>query len=375
MNAARPSPRPAPRPTQRLVPAIAAAALVVIVLIVGFAAGSSDTGSVGIADSATVVVDSSTTLPSTVPETTAVEVVETVDTTVPLVPLDRDLANGVAGDDVRRLQERLTELGFAPGPIDGIYGSMTIQAVWAFEKLVLQTPREEATGRVTPAMWEAMVAAEPIRPRRPNPGTRQHVEVYLPEQVVVVFHSGEAVFVSHMSSGTGEEWCQEVTISPGELGNENGEEPLKVGRCGVSKTPGGVYSVTRKVEGHRQSALGGMLNPVYFNYGIAVHGAYNVPLSPASRGCIRIANALSETFYSLTGKGDRVFVWDGEKEPEYYGRQPPIFDRPDPEYSTTTTTTVPETTTTTTTVPSTTTTDPSETSVEPPSSTSTTVAA
>ena len=36
----------------------------------------------------------------------------------------------------------------------------------------------------------------------------------------------------------------------------------------------------RKVEGTRESRLGGMLNPVYFNNGIAVHGAYQTPDSP-----------------------------------------------------------------------------------------------
>ena len=42
------------------------------------------------------------------------------------------------------------------------------------------------------------------------------------------------------------------------------------------------------VEGIRRRALGGMWDPVYFNYGIAMHGALNVPLEPASHGCIRI---------------------------------------------------------------------------------------
>ena len=40
-----------------------------------------------------------------------------------------------------------------------------------------------------------------------------------------------------------------------------------------------------------------MLNPVYFNYGIAIHGAYKVPLHPASHGCIRIDNSFSATFF------------------------------------------------------------------------------
>jgi hypothetical protein len=64
-----------------------------------------------------------------------------------------------------------------------------------------------------------------------------------------------------------------------------------------------------------------MFNPVYFNYGIAVHGAKNVPLQPASHGCIRIHMELSKTFPSLVKNGNRVYVWgqDG-REPESYSR-------------------------------------------------------
>ncbi len=95
-----------------------------------------------------------------------------------------------------------------------------------------------------------------------------------------------------------------------------------------------------------------MWDPVYFNYGIAVHGALNVPLQPASHGCIRIPLPLSPTFQELTANGDQVFVFDGVKEPEDYGAQKPYFNRIDPDYSTTTS----STTTTTTVPPSTTTT-------------------
>jgi hypothetical protein len=87
-----------------------------------------------------------------------------------------------------------------------------------------------------------------------------------------------------------------------------------------------------------------MLNPVYFNYGIAVHGAYGVPREPASHGCIRIPNLISATFYELVSKGEQVFVWDGAKEPEEYGAQSGLWDWKDPNYTTTTTT---STTTTT----------------------------
>lgn len=346
MNAAS---RP-PRNAARWVPALAAAALLGTVIVAGVAGGSgSNSGSVATDPPATEPSD--ITEPAeqvNVPATTEAPPIETRPETEK-EPLERTLADGVVGDDVRRVQERLHELGFNPGPVDGVYGPLTIQSIWAYEKLVLQVPRNEVTGRVTPDMWDRMQDHVKIQPRRPEPGSRNHLEVYLPEQVAAMFHDGVPVFVAHISSGTGEEWCREVTISPGEFGNEDGEEPKKEGRCGISKTPGGIFTVHRKYEGHRQSALGGMLNTVYFNYGIAIHGAHNVPLEPASHGCIRVANAISDDLFELMSHGDRVFVWDGVQEPERYGEQLPVFDwRWEEWYETSTTTTTttepPETT-------------------------------
>jgi hypothetical protein len=106
---------------------------------------------------------------------------------------------------------------------------------------------------------------------------------------------------------------------------------------------------------------------VYFNYGIAVHGALNVPLQPASHGCIRIPLSLSPSFQDLVSVGDQVFVFDGVKQPEEYGAQKPYFNRIDPDYSTTTSST---TTTTTTTVAPPTTAAPT---TAPPAATTTAV--
>ena len=329
-------------------PAIAAAAVLGVVVLVG---------SAGSADRNTSPPDRASAGATSVASTEPTTSVPTPPTAVPVlqdqyVPLDRTLADGVAGSDVRRLQQRLTELGFAPGDADGIYGPLTIQSVWAYEKLVLGVRRENVGGRVSPEMWGAMHDGGEVTPRRPQATGANHTEIYLPEQVMAVFHAGRAVFVAHISHGTGDEWCEEVTISPGEYGNENGTEPIDVGRCGIASTPGGVFTYHREVQGNRQSALGGMLNPVYFNYGIAVHGASNVPNEAAAHGCVRIPNDISAQYQALVSVGEQVFVWDGVEEPEAYGEQLPRFDWEWKEYSATTTTTATTPTTTATTSPS-----------------------
>ncbi len=347
-----PAAAPAKRPVAHWLPAGAAVGVLAIVIVAGVALGNRG-GSEASDDVVATGELTQLTVPDSVPE-----VIATVETTAPVTKsvLERTLSKGVAGSDVQAVQQRLTDLGFVPGPTDGIYGDETIKAVWAYEKLVLGVASNRPSGQVTPEMWDAMQDPFVIQPRRPN-STTDHTEVYLPEQVLAVFHDDVPVMITHMSSGTNEEWCEEVTISPGEYGNRDGEEPIVRGECGRSTTPGGVFEFYRQVEGIRDSALGSMWNPVYFNYGIAIHGALNVPLQPASHGCIRIPLSISEDFQGLVSMGDQVFVWDGSKEPEENGAPPPTFNWLDPDYETTTT--VPETTTTvpeaTTTVPETTT--------------------
>jgi peptidoglycan hydrolase-like protein with peptidoglycan-binding domain len=287
------------------------------------------------ADQSAVVVTTSTTTAATV-----------------LPPIARELTEGVEGEDVRMLQVRLAELKFAPGPIDGIFGRSTVQAVWAFEKLVMKTPRSKATGVVTPAMWEVMRNEVRITPRR-QADTPRHAEIYLQEQVIVTFLGGQATLVSHMSSGDNKPWCEEVVIDPGEEGNDSPEQiaagqPLKVGICGESITPPGIFTFYRRSSGTRETKLGTLYNPVYFNQGIAVHGAILVPLEPSSHGCVRIPMSVAQLFPALVQFRDRVYVFDGTKEPEEYGSPLPPADRPDPDY-TTVPTSVPETTIATTT--------------------------
>jgi peptidoglycan hydrolase-like protein with peptidoglycan-binding domain len=250
------------------------------------------------------------------------------------VPLTRTLRKGMKGDDVLRLQERLAELKFDPGPRDGEFGQNTLQAVWAFEKLVLDTPRANAKGEVTPSIWSIMESDLQITPRR-TPDSPRHAEIDLVKQVMVVYQGGTPTLITHISTGSNEQWCEEVTIDPGEEGN-NTREQIKKGLCGDAITPPGIFYFYNRKQGMRESRLGSMYNPVYFNYGIAVHGAILVPLEPASHGCVRIPMSVARYFPALVEYGDRVYVFDGIKEPEEYGSPPPPWDRPDPNYTTTT---------------------------------------
>ena len=382
-----------PNPTARWLPAIAAGGLLAAVVAAGVISG----GGSGDGDAAPTVVTSAAspvTVPPTLPEDTVRPedqiVVESTDVAVEKMPISQTLAEGMAGEEVRMVQQRLADLAFDPGPVDGYYGELTRQAVWAFEKLVMGVPRSEARGRITPDMWDRMQDPIAIQPRRPTNGLADHTEIYLPEQVMIVFNGDQPALVAHISTGelangaTGftpwydnaAEYCETVTIDT----DDNGvplEETVEKAICGRSYTPPGVFEAYRKIEGRRESRLGGMYDPIYINQGIAIHGALNVPLEPASHGCIRVSQYLGRSLQSVLELGDRVMIWDGVTEPELQSAEARKmrWDYPDPNATTTTST---STTTTTTTVPGPTTTVPAPTTTRPPqpppttSSTSTT---
>ena len=364
IDASRPpsrSPRRAAHPgdagSANRAPIAAATALIAVIIGVGVvgATGNDEGAATSTPPSQTVeAVAPAPTIAatSTVPPATAAP--------APVIPpLSQTLSQGMQGEEVQQLQERLTSLGFDPGPADGIYGLMTMQSVWAFEKLVLGTPRTEATGRIDQEAWARVMGDVQITPRRPTNGQADHTEVYLPEQVMIVFQKDVPVVITHISSGQLDEngqpaeYCETATYDTDAQGREL-EEPVTKAVCALAKTPGGVFTYGREVEGKRVSPLGGMWNPVYFNYGIAVHGALNVPLEPVSHGCVRMPMHISDYFQSTMAIGDRIYVWNGIDEPENVSEKEslPSFDYADPAATTTTTTTIPPTTT----IPETTTT-------------------
>ncbi len=366
-------------------PVLAAGGLLVAVIGVGVLSSSGEgSDATGVPTSEPVSV--TTIDPATTSTTT--DVAPSTTTGPAVAPLSGTVAKGAHGEDVKRVQQRLTDLGFQPGPVDGSFGGGTQQAVWAFKKLAGDVNWKDFAARddqtaVTEEVWQQMNdPAFAVAPRRPGSGT--HVEIYLPLQVLAVFKDDQPIFVTHISSGelnpdgTPATFCEEVTYTTNIRG-EPLDEPETKAICAEAKTPGGVFRFHRNEVGQHQSALGGMKNPWYFNYGIAIHGAYNVPDYPASHGCVRMSNSLADVFPTLVSKGNAVYVWglDG-KEPEHYTEKEslPSFNRPDPNATTTTTsttTTMPTTTLapTTTAAPATT---AAPTTVAPTTAAPTTVA-
>jgi peptidoglycan hydrolase-like protein with peptidoglycan-binding domain len=72
---------------------------------------------------------------------------------VRLLSVSEVLRSGDRSDAVRLLQEHLRNAGHDPGPVDGIFGALTLRAVNGFQE------REELTvdGVVGPQTWSALL--------------------------------------------------------------------------------------------------------------------------------------------------------------------------------------------------------------------------
>jgi lipoprotein-anchoring transpeptidase ErfK/SrfK len=194
------------------------------------------------------------------------------------------LAAGMGGPRTEALQQRLIELSFDPGPVDGVFGTSTTQAVWAFQ----HSHGYDADGLVGPALYNAIMRAAPLDPVVPEGGPNRTV-ISIDRQVMYVYRDGALALVTHISTGNGAHYCEQ-------------------GICGTSITPTGEFTFERRMSGWVTSFLGRLYNPIFFYAGFAVHGSTSVPNGPASHGCVRIPMHIAAYFPDLVRNGDPVFV-------------------------------------------------------------------
>jgi len=207
-------------------------------------------------------------------------------------PSTRTLREGMTGADVKALQSRLAALKYYPGPIDGAFGSDTLEAVWAFQEV----QRLTVNGIVGTATKYALVHPRAYPTRYTHVPTR--VEVNLTVRVLVFIQNHTIALISHVSTG-GHYWY-----------------PCGSGQC-FANTPTGSFRALYMIKGWHHAALGYMYNPVYFNYsGYAIHGEYNaeVPVNPVSHGCVRIPYDIAQWFYrdlhiTESGSGTPIYIY------------------------------------------------------------------
>jgi lipoprotein-anchoring transpeptidase ErfK/SrfK len=184
------------------------------------------------------------------------------------------------------------------------------------------------TSRATDDVIAALQTASDPPPLVPGGGAGR-VEVDVGRQVLFMYEGDALWRILPVSTGSGQRYCVD-------------------GSCAHAVTPAGSYRVFQHVRGWQTSRLGRLYNPLYFNGGIAIHGAPSVPAYPASHGCVRIPMFEAEWFPSKVANGTPVYVKNGPNAPVPFNEpapdgtppaQPAPTTAPPPTTSSSTTTT------------------------------------
>jgi L,D-transpeptidase catalytic domain/Putative peptidoglycan binding domain len=195
---------------------------------------------------------------------------------------------GMADSAVKTLQRRLAALKYYPGPIDGLLGADTLEAMWAFQEVQGLPGEDYVSARMERAL------AHPRKPRvLDRSAGANRIEVNLHTEVLVLYHHNRIELISHVSSGGGYYYCS-------------------IGGCAFAITPTGNFRTVVFMPGWVTVPLGEMYNPVFFiGTSFAIHGDTDVPLEPVSHGCVRIPMDVAAFFHTLVKvPGEPVIVRD-----------------------------------------------------------------
>lgn len=185
---------------------------------------------------------------------------------------------------IKEAEQRLSELGYWTGNIDGVFDQASRSALMAFQKY----EGRAVTGQMTMAEFETI--RESAFPKARETGYA-HVEVDLDRQVLLVVSDDDRVRILPASTG-------------------NGKTFMDDGQESISYTPRGRFLVYDKSVGWETGPLGSVYYPNYISGGVAIHGSRNVPNQPASHGCIRIPVFAAREVSRLLKVGTIVLVYD-----------------------------------------------------------------
>lgn len=235
----------------------------------------------------TTDLSKSRTTPSTTP---------TVTPASPLAPgpfsPSKVLKVGSRGEAVLALEKRLADLRYDVGAVDGFYDQQTWQGVVAFQKYA----KLKRTGTYTLETQKALHVATLPEGLHHELGLPR-IEIDIPRQVLLFFDEQGLNRIVAVSTGSNRKYC--------EISKKSGERV-----CGVARTPRGKFRIQWRISGWRESDLGKLYNPLYFNGGFAIHGSPSVPAYNVSHGCVRISIETSLWFYDTINNGTPVIVFD-----------------------------------------------------------------
>ena len=222
-----------------------------------------------------------------------------------LPPVGEGIGPGDTGPVVQAYEQRLADLKFDPGAVDGVYDRATEYAVEAVQKSL----GGELTGRIGGDTGFAISVYNYTPALEPNGGPNR-TELDITRQIITLYENWQVRLITVTSTGSGERYCyNSPRVNP------------TVRICEAANTPSGRYEFYEYRDGWDKSPLGQLYNPYYFHGGIAVHGYESVPSAPESHGCARIPMHIAEYFHTLVHDGHPVYVFGGQ-DAIIYSRSP-----------------------------------------------------
>jgi hypothetical protein len=189
--------------------------------------------------------------------------------------------------ELKKAEDRLAEMGYRPGRVDGVIDRDTRNALILFQKW----EDRKATGVLNRKAFDAIMSAD--APHARDPGYR-HVEVDLDRQLLLLIDDeGSVIRILPVSTGSEKRY------------NEKGIR-------GLAYTPSGRFRIYAKRSGWRKSPLGLLYYPNYFSDGLAIHGNPSVPKTPQSHGCIRIPMSAAIEISRALPIGSILLIYDSQ---------------------------------------------------------------
>jgi peptidoglycan hydrolase-like protein with peptidoglycan-binding domain len=185
-------------------------------------------------------------------------------------------SSALTSAEIKWAEQRLADLSFRPGSIDGEFDTQTRSAVIAFQKW----EGLSRTGTIGASTWTLLQTATRPTPTRVG-ATNPWIEVDKTKQVLLFCKDGQVVWTLPVSTGS---------ASVGVI------------------TPSGTFAIRSKTTELEPCYLP-LYVTTYQGSQIAIHGYPNVPTYPASHGCIRTQIWDQDALWPIVSVGYACYIY------------------------------------------------------------------
>ena len=218
-------------------------------------------------------------------------------------PVRGNEAAVIVDEEVAEQQRKLNQLfdgyGISQLLVDGISGPITRRMLCAFRS-AFGMPASRADMVPGSAEEQQLMAATALPPQSPDAPSRW---VVIDKSCQVIFAGERDRFVFVFPTSTGEEGYETRDL-----------DGVRAFRYDPAAENDGWHNSTTYPAEIDNPLNGNMYKPIYFHRGQAIHGSYNVPPEPRSKGCARLMVEHQDLFVDWLGLGDATrAIWESRQ--------------------------------------------------------------